>query len=216
MKNTPRIGSEVHRIWKIKEPPRIIVFGWLVCKNRILTINNLARRGWQIVNRCILCKRNAKSVHHLFCECPFSRALYNASIQDWGTIQGTTPLKFEDPSKWYDQRRYKVDAAHYTVYTVAGTLFSNFQRHLQRSRSPVGRNSSTEAIHAERLEVMQHNFYSLPVFCISLCLQFTVYFSFFSSLFLLYFLSSTILSKLYFLFLRYKTLVTNTINQIWT
>lgn len=94
LKNMPRIASEVHNIWKIKASPRIIVFGWLVCKNRILTLDNLTRRGWQIVNRCILCKRHAESVRHLFCECPFSLALYNIAIQGWRTMQRTAPLDF--------------------------------------------------------------------------------------------------------------------------
>lgn len=67
MKHTPRILSEVQAIWKIWAPTRIRVFGWLICNNRILTIDNLTRRGWQLVNRCIMhVQRNMETVAHIF------------------------------------------------------------------------------------------------------------------------------------------------------
>ena len=36
-------------IWKLKAPSRVVVFGWLVLRKRILTMDNLRRRGKVVV-----------------------------------------------------------------------------------------------------------------------------------------------------------------------
>ncbi|XP_078179612.1 uncharacterized protein LOC144573737 [Carex rostrata] len=77
MKNTPRIQHKVHRVWALKVPPRVKVFGWLMLRNRLLTIDNLHQRGLTIPNRCVLCKSNLETIHHLFNACPYSLALFN-------------------------------------------------------------------------------------------------------------------------------------------
>lgn len=48
--------SEGNRIWeniqKAKLTPRIAFFLWMVVRKRLLTIDNLQRRGFSMVNRC--------------------------------------------------------------------------------------------------------------------------------------------------------------------
>lgn len=48
-------------IWKASAPPRISFFAWEASKNRILTIDNLMKRGITLKNRRYLCKSNSKS-----------------------------------------------------------------------------------------------------------------------------------------------------------
>lgn len=76
MQDRPRIQSNIHMIWKLKVSPRIKVFGWLVLSNRLLTIDNLNKRGWPLVNRCVLCKNQSESVKHMLDECNYSRPVY--------------------------------------------------------------------------------------------------------------------------------------------
>ena len=39
-------------IWKIKAPPRVVIFGWMAIRKRILTLDNLRGRGRIVVNGC--------------------------------------------------------------------------------------------------------------------------------------------------------------------
>lgn len=65
----PLIREEVSNIWKIKGPLRVMIFGWLMLRNRILTVDNLVARGWAMVNMCIICKKDSETVKHLFGDC---------------------------------------------------------------------------------------------------------------------------------------------------
>lgn len=75
IQNGPRITSDVHLIWKIKAPPRFKVFAWLMLLNKVLTIDNLCRKGWCMVNRCAMCKSDTETVLHLFNTCPIAQQL---------------------------------------------------------------------------------------------------------------------------------------------
>jgi ribonuclease HI len=52
-------------------PLKLNIFIWLVVENKILTWENLQRRGFIGPSICILCKQSKESVFHLFVECPF-------------------------------------------------------------------------------------------------------------------------------------------------
>lgn len=69
VKVAPYIKTDMQNIWKIKVPPQVQFFAWLMLRNSILTTDNLIKRGWQIPNICHICKEQAESVHHLFSEC---------------------------------------------------------------------------------------------------------------------------------------------------
>eukprot|EP00268_Persea_americana_P010393 TRINITY_DN14229_c0_g1_i1.p2 TRINITY_DN14229_c0_g1~~TRINITY_DN14229_c0_g1_i1.p2 ORF type:complete len:103 (-),score=10.74 TRINITY_DN14229_c0_g1_i1:200-508(-) len=61
--------SAVSSIWKLKAPPRVLVFGWLALRNRIPTMDLLSRRGMTFVNGCPMCSRDEESVNHLLLNC---------------------------------------------------------------------------------------------------------------------------------------------------
>ncbi|XP_078149464.1 uncharacterized protein LOC144544782 [Carex rostrata] len=77
MKDGPRILNGSQRIWKLQAPPRMKVFGWLALNNRLLTIDNLNKRGWPLVNRCVLCRVQGESIKHMLDECNFSKSVYS-------------------------------------------------------------------------------------------------------------------------------------------
>lgn len=77
LKEGPCINTDVRHIWKIRAPPRMLIFGWLAWQNSILTHDNLKKRGLQIVTRCTLCREDAKTVRHLLKDCPYTTQVYN-------------------------------------------------------------------------------------------------------------------------------------------
>lgn len=76
LKGGPVLVSHLRHIWKLKAPPRMIIFGWLAIRNRILTLDNLKKRGCIIITRCTLCKMAAESVQHLFLRCENTGEVY--------------------------------------------------------------------------------------------------------------------------------------------
>ncbi|XP_078150204.1 uncharacterized protein LOC144545511 [Carex rostrata] len=78
--NRPLIRNHRYTICRLPAPPRMRVFGWLMILNRLLTIDNLVRRGWSLVNRCVLCKNCEETVSHLFNECTLSIHVYGLVV----------------------------------------------------------------------------------------------------------------------------------------
>ena len=52
-------------VWKLLIPPRVQVFLWLLCKNRILTRDNLGMRREVEENSCLFCAED-EIINHLF------------------------------------------------------------------------------------------------------------------------------------------------------
>lgn len=61
--------------WKLPIPIKIRIFMRLAYKNRILTKDNLLKRGWQGCNTCIFCTQ-PESIQHLFFTCPFTKQIW--------------------------------------------------------------------------------------------------------------------------------------------
>jgi hypothetical protein len=71
-------------LWKIKVPLKIRVFLRLLCREAILTKDNLVKRNWNGNVMCSFCN-NLETVQHLFFDCTLARFL-------WGVIQLTFDL----------------------------------------------------------------------------------------------------------------------------
>ena len=63
-------------IWFTGIPPKVSFFVWAAALNRILTIDNLVKRQWILVNRCCLCCLDAESVDHPLLHCPVASQLW--------------------------------------------------------------------------------------------------------------------------------------------
>lgn len=65
------------KLWQIKVPLKVRIFIWLVIKNKILTKDNLYKKGWRKGDiKCQFCD-NIETVQHLFFECPLAKFLWN-------------------------------------------------------------------------------------------------------------------------------------------
>ncbi|CAL1379586.1 unnamed protein product [Linum trigynum] len=60
-------------VWRNCIPSKINAFMWMVAHKRILTLDNIQKRGCSIANRCCLCCREEESVDHLFASCEFGK-----------------------------------------------------------------------------------------------------------------------------------------------
>jgi hypothetical protein len=70
-------------IWRVKAPPRVAFFMWTATWGRILTCDNLKRKGFVLASWCCMCK-NAEMVDHLLIHCWFARQLWNFVFQSVG------------------------------------------------------------------------------------------------------------------------------------
>jgi hypothetical protein len=62
----------VNTVWKLKIPPRVQIFLYLVSNNRLLNGDNLAKRRDASDPTCIFCTEK-ESITHLFFDCCISR-----------------------------------------------------------------------------------------------------------------------------------------------
>ena len=53
-------------IWSIKIPLKIKLFIWLLFNDKILTRDNLAKRGWMGNDRCVFFSSQETVIHLLF------------------------------------------------------------------------------------------------------------------------------------------------------
>lgn len=66
-------------LWKMKLPAKIKIFLWLLLWKRILTKDNLKKRGWLGDHSCMFCAGD-ESIDHLFFGCSLARFV-------WGVFQ---------------------------------------------------------------------------------------------------------------------------------
>lgn len=83
------------KAWLPYLTPKINIFFWLLLQNKILTIDNLAKRGHFILNRCILCRIQMEMVNHLFIHFPYSREVWNSLSKNFG-MQWYAPGNISD------------------------------------------------------------------------------------------------------------------------
>jgi zinc-binding in reverse transcriptase len=67
--------SSFNSIWSAYIPLKIKIFLWLVKQNKILTKDNLARKGWIGNQQCIFCQCS-ETVEHLFIHCSNSLCIW--------------------------------------------------------------------------------------------------------------------------------------------
>ena len=64
----PKLFS-VETVVETKMPPKVSFFIWTATLGKLLTIDNLRRWKVVVVDWCCMCKRNGKTIDHLFLHC---------------------------------------------------------------------------------------------------------------------------------------------------
>ncbi|KAJ1688151.1 hypothetical protein LUZ63_019541 [Rhynchospora breviuscula] len=74
----PGMRSPYHKLlWKIKAPPKVQIFLWLILLDRVLTQQNLVRRNWPSITSCQCCSEGCMETSvHLFVHCNFAKQIW--------------------------------------------------------------------------------------------------------------------------------------------
>ena len=91
-------------IWRTRAENKCKVFAWILIQDKILTADNLTRRGWPHQASCALCNGPMETSQHLCLLCPFAQAVWNQilSWENWTLPQQTHPANFDCISDWWE------------------------------------------------------------------------------------------------------------------
>jgi len=65
------------KIWNLKHWPKITLFLWLVAHSRILTWDNLSKRGFVGPSMCLLCGKAQETMEHFLNSCHYTAQLWD-------------------------------------------------------------------------------------------------------------------------------------------
>jgi hypothetical protein len=77
LSNRPRVLFPWKSVWKVKAPPRVAFFIWSAAWGRILTCDNLMRRGYTMAGWCCMCQCAEETVDHLLIHCSAIQPLWS-------------------------------------------------------------------------------------------------------------------------------------------
>ena len=71
-------------IWRASVPPKVTFFAWEASRGKVLTLEQLQRRGCLLENRCFLCLPEVETMDHLLLYCVKIRVLWNLLFSFFG------------------------------------------------------------------------------------------------------------------------------------
>ncbi|KAJ9697654.1 hypothetical protein PVL29_006993 [Vitis rotundifolia] len=67
----------ISNIWVDNVPTKMAFFAWEAAWGKVLTLDRLQRRGWQLPNCCFLCGCEEESINHILIHCTVVRILWD-------------------------------------------------------------------------------------------------------------------------------------------
>ena len=71
-------------IWSPYVPTKVGFFAWEATWGKVLTLDQLKKRGWALPNRCYLCGATEESINHLLIHCTKARVLWDLLFNLFG------------------------------------------------------------------------------------------------------------------------------------
>ena len=81
---SPAFDFPYQSIWNLVVPPKIDIFTWEAAWGKVLTLDNLKRRGMAFANRCFLCEEDEETIDHLLIHCKSAKMLWNLLLSIGG------------------------------------------------------------------------------------------------------------------------------------
>ncbi|RVX14343.1 Pyruvate kinase isozyme G, chloroplastic [Vitis vinifera] len=72
------------RIWMDRVPTKVSFFAWEAAWGKILTLDKLQRRGWQLPNRCYLCGCEEENANHILLHCTVVKTIWEITLVIFG------------------------------------------------------------------------------------------------------------------------------------
>lgn len=92
--------------WKLKIPLRVKLFLWLAERNKVLTTDNLMKRGWYGPTICVFCNSQGESLTHILFTCTFAISVWKClSTSAQLNLAGTSFLAEGLEARWIRVRR---------------------------------------------------------------------------------------------------------------
>ncbi|WVZ68943.1 LOW QUALITY PROTEIN: hypothetical protein U9M48_017814 [Paspalum notatum var. saurae] len=96
-------------IWKARVEPKCRFFAWTLLHKKILTADNLQKRGWNNDPVCKLCKQEPETITHLVKDCIFTKSVWS-QISLWLNLSSLPRLdQFSSVYSWWKKCRCKVE-----------------------------------------------------------------------------------------------------------
>ena len=74
---SPALDFPHRMVWNPVVPPKIGVFAWEVVWGKMLTLDQLKRRGMTFANRCFMCEEEEETIDHLLIHCKLAKMLWD-------------------------------------------------------------------------------------------------------------------------------------------
>ena len=81
--NVPKDPVIWKNIWECKTLPKLDLFSWTLMHGKILTGDNLMKRGFAGPFRCSLCSEANENIQHIFLDCPYAISVWNEIMKPW-------------------------------------------------------------------------------------------------------------------------------------
>ena len=73
-------------IWRASVPSKVTFFTWEAFWGKVLTLDQLQRRGHFLVNKCFICLFEVETVDHLLPHCAKTRIMWNLLFSLFGVF----------------------------------------------------------------------------------------------------------------------------------
>lgn len=95
-------------IWRAWAEPKCRFFAWTLLHRKLLTANNMLRRGWLQDPICRLCKQEPETIGHLFKDCVYTKMVWDLLLPWFGLASLRTADQQGSVYKWWRRLRLKV------------------------------------------------------------------------------------------------------------
>lgn len=84
-------------------PSKVSLFMWNAFLDKILTIDNLKSKGWNLADRCVMCLQEEESMDHLFVHCAMGHMVWRFFLSHLNVLW-SFPFHFRELiSGWWIQ-----------------------------------------------------------------------------------------------------------------